>query len=75
MMLTYRFLLTGIIAHYADALQDDIAPVMERLVRLGQQFLGPAAGVPYAGFQASALQGTLAARAATVQLDRPSPGP
>jgi hypothetical protein len=73
--LTHRLLLAGLIAHYTGALQDDFDPVIQRLIRLGQQCLGPASGVAHGSFQASALKAAVAASAPAVQLDRPSPGP
>src|SRR5580698_1181935 len=73
--LALRLLLAGFIAHSTRALQDDFDPLIQRLIRLGQQYLGPASGVAHGGFQASALQAAVAASAPAVQLDRPSPGP
>jgi hypothetical protein len=75
MILSHSLVLTGLVVQFTGALQDQIVPAMQRLVRLGQQYSGPASGVAHGGFQASALQTAVAASAPAIQLDRPSPGP
>ena len=69
--------LTGLLAQLTgSALQENIASTTHRLIRLGRQIQGPGSRRPVDGSeQACSAFGSIAARAASVQLDRPSPGP
>jgi len=75
---TQGLALTGLVAQLTgSALQDQIASTTRRLVLLGRQIQGPANRRPGDGHdqEASFMPGATAARAAAVQLDRPSSGP
>jgi hypothetical protein len=76
-MRTQAFALTGLVAQLTGSpLQENIAFTLRRLILLGQQIQGPdSRRQRHAPDQTSALPGTVAAGAAPVQLDRPSPGP
>ena len=75
---TQGLALTGLVAQLTgSALQENIASTTRRLVLLGRQIQGPSRWRPVDGRdqEASSVPGATAARAAAVQLDRPSPGP
>jgi hypothetical protein len=71
MIVTQSHALTGLIVtlagHGGDALQDDIAPLIHQLIRLGQQVQGPVLGLPAVSLPAVSLP--------AVSLPNPSNGP
>jgi hypothetical protein len=66
----------GLIEQLTGALQDDIAPFLQRLILRGRQIQGRWTGGVniYAGVQTSLVPGTPAQGAGAVQLDRSAPG-
>ena len=75
---TQGLAMTGLVAQLTgSALQDHIASTTRRLVLLGRQIQGPCSRRAADGRdqETCSVLGATAARAAAVQLDRPSPGP
>jgi len=73
---THLALQLGLIEQLSGALQDDIAPLIQRLILRGRQLKGrwTLDWNSHGGGQTSFVPRTLAPDAGTVQLDRPAPG-